>query len=57
MPESQVEGLMAQIADEHGLEFQSELNKVGVGQSKLKEPAANDEEKDLESRLKKLQGI
>jgi len=57
MPEGQVESLMAQIADEHGLEFESQLNKVGVGQSKLKEPAAADDEKDLEARLKKLQGI
>jgi len=59
MPENQVESLMAEIADEHGLEFESQLNKVGVGQSKIKdkEPAGNDEEKDLESRLKKLQGI
>jgi len=57
MPEGQVENLMSQIADEHGLEFESQLNKVGVGQSKLKEPAAADDEKDLEARLKKLQGI
>jgi len=57
MPEGQVENLMSQIADENGLEFESELNKVGVGQSKLKEPAAADDEKDLETRLKKLQGI
>jgi len=59
MPERQVETLMAQIADEHGLEFESELNKVGVGQSKLKEkePPAKDEDQELEARLKKLQGI
>jgi len=57
MPEGQVENLMSQIADENGLEFESELNKVGVGQSKLKEPAAADDEKDLETRLKKVQGM
>ncbi|ETO31057.1 hypothetical protein RFI_06066 [Reticulomyxa filosa] len=45
------------IADEHGLEFESEINKVGVGKAKVKESAPADEEKDLEARLKKLQGI
>merc|ERR1719295_2535514 len=35
MPESQVENLMAQIADENGLEFQSEIDNIGVGKGKL----------------------
>jgi len=56
MPENQVESLMAQIADEHGLEFQSQIDNVGIGKGQLKQQN-NDEEKDLESRLKKLQGI
>merc|ERR1712013_437115 len=58
VPESQVENLMAQIADENGLEFQSELENVGVGKGKLKE-AEQEKGKDneLEERLKKLQGI
>jgi len=56
MPENQVESLMAQIADENGLEFQSQIDNVGVGKGKLKE-ANNDDEKDFDSRLKKLQGI
>ena len=60
MPESQVENLMSQIADEHGLEFESQMADIGVGQSQLNKPMAsaqNDEEKELEDRLKKLQGI
>jgi len=57
MPENQVESLMAQIADEHGLEFQSQIDNVGIGKGQLKQQNNNDEEKDLESRLKKLQGI
>lgn len=60
MPESQVENLMSQIADEHGLEFESNLDNIGVGKSQLNKPMAsaqNDEEKELEDRLKKLQGI
>jgi charged multivesicular body protein 1 len=58
MPESQVDSLMAQIADEHGLEFQSQIDNVGIGKGKLKPDVQNnDDEKDLEARLKKLQGI
>ena len=59
MPESQVENLMAQIADENGLEFQSNLDDIGVGKGQLKSAADNEKNKDneLEERLKKLQGI
>lgn len=59
MPESQVENLMAQIADENGLEFESKIDDIGVGKGQLKSAAANDKNKDneLEERLKKLQGI
>ena len=48
-----------QIADEHGLEFQTEMDKLGVGSSKLKSAATEEkkDEDDLEARLKKLQGI
>merc|ERR1712025_1124968 len=45
MPESQVENLMAQIADENGLEFQSEIDNIGVGKGKL-ESADKDQGKD-----------
>merc|ERR1712003_158168 len=60
MPESQVENLMAQIADENGLEFQSEIDNIGVGQGKLAQPEknkGNEKDNELEERLKKLQGI
>merc|ERR1712176_1553980 len=60
MPESQVENLMAQIADENGLEFQSEIDNIGVGTGKLAQPEKNkgdDKDNELEERLKKLQGI
>jgi len=56
MPENQVESLMTQIADENGLEFQSQIDSVGIGKGKLKQEN-HDEENDLEARLKKLQGI
>merc|ERR1712025_723461 len=60
MPESQVENLMAQIADENGLEFQSEIDNIGVGKGKLASQEKNqgkDKDNELEERLKKLQGI
>merc|ERR1711902_148810 len=60
MPESQVENLMAQIADENGLEFQSEIDNIGVGKGKLESADKNDgkdKDNELEARLKKLQGI
>ena len=57
MPESQVENLMAQIADENGLEFQSEIDNIGVGKGQLKSAENNKDGNDLEERLKKLQGI
>ncbi len=34
MPENQVENLMHQVADEHGLEFQSQLQPAGQGKVK-----------------------
>eukprot|EP00485_Elphidium_margaritaceum_P011144 CAMPEP_0202706852 /NCGR_PEP_ID=MMETSP1385-20130828/19221_1 /ASSEMBLY_ACC=CAM_ASM_000861 /TAXON_ID=933848 /ORGANISM="Elphidium margaritaceum" /LENGTH=208 /DNA_ID=CAMNT_0049365413 /DNA_START=63 /DNA_END=689 /DNA_ORIENTATION=+ len=57
MPESQVENLMAQIADESGLEFQSNLDEIGVGKSQLKSAEKVKDSDELEERLKKLQGI
>merc|ERR1712053_41443 len=36
MPESQVESLMGQIADENGLEFQSKVDDIGIGKGQLK---------------------
>jgi len=35
MPVSQVDDLMKQVADEHGLEFESQLDSVGVGKKKV----------------------
>ena len=60
MPQTDVENLMSQIADENGLEFESNLNDIGIGKNQLNKPmesAANDETKELEDRLKQLQGI
>merc|ERR1712083_257720 len=60
MPESQVDNLMSQIADENGLEFQSEIEQIGVGKGKLEsadKDKGKDKDNELEARLKKLQGI
>mmetsp|Transcript_90058 Transcript_90058/g.110222 ORF Transcript_90058/g.110222 Transcript_90058/m.110222 type:complete len:212 (-) Transcript_90058:29-664(-) len=62
MPETQVDGLMSQIADENGLEFESQLNDIGIGKDKQKAKAKvknvdDNEDAELEARLKKLQGI
>jgi len=35
MPVGQVDELMKQVADEHGLEFESQLDSVGVGKKKV----------------------
>jgi len=40
IPESQVDGLMQQVADEHGLEFSSEMNSLGSASGKVKVGAA-----------------
>eukprot|EP01135_Chromosphaera_perkinsii_P012042 Nk52_evm5s2578 gene=Nk52_evmTU5s2578 len=52
MPESQVDGLMQQVADEHGLEFDMEMDKHGapVGTTST----AVVEQDDLTARLAKL---
>eukprot|EP00808_Paulinella_micropora_P001082 g36175.t1 len=34
MPESQVDALMQSVADEHGLEFESDLDGLGIGKGK-----------------------
>jgi len=47
MPESQVESLMAQVADEHGLEFEAGI--PGLPQSMVKSPAAKKEEEKKET--------
>jgi len=68
-PETQVEALMAQVADEHGLEFESGLvnapnKKLQTGQEKQESKqqekekvAVLSEEESLEDRLRKLQGL
>lgn len=64
MPENQVDTLMMQVADEHGLEFEGSLDSVGVGTKSLheakvkaKNTAEVDEQAELEERLKRLQGL
>lgn len=53
-PDDQVQSLMHQVADEHNLEFQSNLNAVGVGKAKPQQ-VEEKEDDDLEERLKRLQ--
>jgi len=64
-PVSEVDALMQQVADEHGLEFESQLEEVGVGKEKKKEEKKEEkkvevevdvDEKSLEERLKKITG-
>jgi len=70
-PVSEVDALMSQVAEANGLEFESQLEEVGVGKEKKEEKKAEkkeekkaevvaegdaDEEKSLEERWKKLQG-
>jgi len=61
MPESQVDTLMREVADEHGLEFSDKLTNAPA--SKIKQTQAATESKEnkveeisLEDRLRKLQG-
>jgi len=59
MPENQVDSLMQEVADEHGLEFESRLDDAGnlkVKVEKKEEGKKTDkkEEESLEERLKKL---
>lgn len=49
-PDDQVESLMAEVADEHGLELSSEMGKA------VPRKTADKSEEDLSERLKKLQG-
>jgi charged multivesicular body protein 1 len=59
MPETEVDGLMHQVADEHGLEFESELTQIGGGKKTVAAPEERKmtEEDELEARFKKLQGL
>ena len=58
-PESEVDSLMQQVADEHNLEFESNLDSVSVvqPQAATEKQSEKDDEKALEERLKRLQGI
>jgi division protein CdvB (Snf7/Vps24/ESCRT-III family) len=64
MPESQVDSLMQQVADEHGLEFESQMED-SIGHVKKKKQEEKKEEKQkgkteeqlLEDRLNALQGF
>lgn len=44
-PELDVENLMSQVADEHGLEFESELVGAGTGSKKQQKTTVGEEEK------------
>jgi len=69
-PENEVESLMQAVADEHGLEFESEMSKMDALKKKKAEKekpkttekekpkeVVLDEEGQLEERLKRLQGL
>merc|ERR1719499_857291 len=57
-PATQVDELMAQIADENGIDLESQLAEADPLKAKtVKNTKANVEEDDLEARLAKLQGI
>merc|ERR1719367_905284 len=63
MPENQVDGLMQEIADENGLEFESALNETDLSLTKAKnkqkdkEEDKNEDQNSLEARLAKLGDI
>jgi len=59
MPTNQVDDLMGQIADEHGIDLESQLAEADPFKAKtLKNTAVEEDKEDnLEARLKKLQGI
>ena len=66
LPKSEVDDLMHQVADEHGLEFQSDLNTMSNDikkqqeekeQKEAEEAKISADEKALEQRLRKLQGL
>merc|ERR1719499_2157137 len=58
MPQTQVDELMSQIADENGIDLESQLAEADPLKAKtVKNTKANVEEDDLEARLAKLQGI
>merc|ERR1719471_2385472 len=56
-PQSQVEELMSQIADENGIELESKLATVDPLKKKVASKEEDVQEDDLEARLAKLQGI
>lgn len=59
MPESEVDNLMKEVADEHGLDFQSSLEENQPVRNKKQQEAleAKEEEAKLEERFKRLQGL
>merc|ERR1719370_581669 len=57
MPQNDVDGLIQQIADENNLEFQSELDQVGIGKSKPETKEEIKEEDDLAERLARLKDL
>lgn len=54
-PQDEVSSLMQQVADEHHIEFQSDMDAVKVRKDESKKEAVEDD--DLASRLKSLQGL
>mmetsp|Transcript_7855 Transcript_7855/g.11869 ORF Transcript_7855/g.11869 Transcript_7855/m.11869 type:complete len:204 (-) Transcript_7855:785-1396(-) len=61
MPESQVDSLMSEVAEEHNLEFVSQIEEAPSAAKKKQVAPAEEkkmsEEDLLEERLKKLQGL
>merc|ERR1719336_1756780 len=57
MPQNQVDELMSQIADEHGIDLEDKLAEVDPLKKKIASKEEDVQEDDLEARLAKLQGI
>merc|ERR1719499_1161281 len=58
MPQTQVDELMSQIADEHGIDLENQLAEADPLKKQVKQDKEEDvAEDDLEARLQKLQGI
>merc|ERR1719319_2146583 len=54
MPQTDVDGLMHQIADENNLEFEANLDDIGIGKSKPAEKKEESkDEDDLADRLQR----
>merc|ERR1712173_307641 len=57
MPQTDVDGLMQQIADENNLEFDAKLEDIGIGKNKVEKKEESKEEDDLADRLQRLKDL